>query len=172
MDFSFFIEDNKSGYKTREIWFSKNHPDVYLKIIDYITPINLELSFKEKIWFYYNHLTERPKCKTCGNEIKFRERFDKPYGDFCSLGCINNNKDEMISRQVKTFQRKYNINFYPEHKDFVLKQRKTKLNRYGNENYNNFQKSKETKKERYGNENFVNIDKYKITCLKKYNTDN
>ena len=112
MDFSFFTVDNKSGYKTREKWFSVKHPDTYSKIIDYVMPIKLDLSFKEKIWFYYNHLIERPKCKTCGGEVKFRERFDKPYGEFCSLDCINNNKDEMTSRQTKTFQRKYNINFF------------------------------------------------------------
>lgn len=172
MDFSFFITDNKSGYKTQEKWLSFNHPDLYNKIIGYSKDLNIDLNFKEKIWFYYNNLTERPKCKTCGNEVKFRNRFDKPYGDFCSLNCININKDEMIRRQKLTFQKKYKINFYPEHKDFIKKQRKTKLERYNNENYNNLEKGRRTKYERYGNMNYVNIEKYKITCIKKYGTEN
>jgi len=29
MDFSFFRDQNKSGYKTNEKWFLKNHPDVW-----------------------------------------------------------------------------------------------------------------------------------------------
>lgn len=172
MDFSFFTIDNKSGYKTREKWFSKNHPDSYYKILNYSKNFNIDLNFKEKIWFYYNNLTERPKCKTCGKEIKFRNRFDKPYGEFCSLECINRNKEEMTNRQKKTFQKKYNVDFYPQHKEFMKKQRKTKLIRYGNEYYNNLEKGKQTKYERYGNVNYVNIEKYKITCTQKYGTDN
>jgi hypothetical protein len=83
MEFSFFTTDNKSGYKTRECWFSKNYPEVYDEIINYSSKIGLKLSFKEKIWFYFNQLSERPKCITCSEELKFRERFDNPYGEFC-----------------------------------------------------------------------------------------
>lgn len=172
MDFLFFLTDNKSGYKTQEKWFKKNHSEEYIKIINYSNGFDLSLNFKEKIWFYYNKLTERPKCKTCGKDVKFRNRFDKPYGEFCSLGCINSNKEEMIKRQKKTFQEKYNIDFYPQHIDFMKKQRKTKKEKYGDENYVNVGKAKNTKKERYGNENFVNVEKYKITSVRKYGVDN
>jgi hypothetical protein len=172
MDFSFFRTDNKSGYKTQEKWFSRNHTDVYSQITNYSKNINLDLSFKEKIWFFYNKLTERPKCITCGKEIKFRNRFDKPYGEFCSLKCINSNKEEMSNRQSRTFQKKYNVDFYPQYKDFITKQRKTKLDRYGDENYNNLEKAKETKKEKYGNENYINSEGYKMTCTRKYGVDN
>jgi len=172
MDFSFFTTENKSGYKTKEKWFSKNYPEVYSQIDGYSNKMGLSFSFKEKIWFYFNKLTVRPSCKTCGSELKFRERFDIPYGEFCCLDCINNNKDEMISRQMVTFNKKYGVNFYPEHKDFITKQRKTKLLRYNDENFNNFEKSKETKLLRYNDENFNNTDKYKITCINKYDVNN
>ena len=92
MDFNFFITDNKSGYKTTEKWLSKNHPDLYNQIIKHSSDLDSNPSFKEKIWFFYNNLKERPKCVTCNGEIKFRERFDKPYGEFCSLNCINTNR--------------------------------------------------------------------------------
>jgi hypothetical protein len=172
MDFSFFITDNKSGYKTQEKWLSRNHPDLYVKIINYSKDLNLNLNFKEKIWFYYNNLTERPKCKTCGREVKFRNRFDKPYGDFCSLNCINTNKEEMVKRQKETFQKKYKIDFYPQHKDFLKKQRQTKLLRYGDENYNNSRKMINTKFTIYGSENYCNHEKYVETCKKKYGIEN
>jgi hypothetical protein len=172
MDFSFFISDNKSGYKTQEKWFSTHYPDDYNEILNYAKEFNIDLTFKEKIWFFYNKLTERPKCITCGGEIKFRNRFDKPYGEFCSLNCINSNKNEMIKRQKNTFNQKYNVDFFPLHKDFIKKQRKTKLERYNNENYNNLSQAKKTKLERYNNENYINSEKYKITCIKKYGVDN
>ena len=170
MDFSFFTTENKSGYKTKEKWFSKNHSDVYTQIVNYSKNFNLDLTFKEKIWFFYNKLTDRPKCITCGNEIKFRNRFNKPYGEFCSLKCINENREEMIIRQKKTFNQKYNVDFYPQHKEFVSKQKKTKLQKYGDENYNNIEQSKKTRLEKYGNYN--NWEEYKITCNRKYGVDN
>jgi hypothetical protein len=172
MDFSFFLTNNKSGYKTREEWLSKNHPELYNNIIGFTSNSKIEISFKEKILWYFNNQTERPKCLTCQNEIKFRDRFDKPYGDFCSLKCANENKDELIERQKNTFQKKYGVNFYPEHKDFMLKQKNTKKQKYGDENYINVEKQKNTKKQKYGNENYVNTEKHKLTCLLKYGTDN
>jgi len=162
MDFSFFTTDNKSGYKTREKWFSKNYPEEYEKIINNAKFINLDLSFKEKIYFFYNNIKERPKCLTCGCEIKFRERFDIPYGDFCSLTCINNNKEEMKKRQTSTFKKKYGVDYFTQLDDFVKKQKLTKLERYGNENYNNFIKSKETKKIKYGVDNYSKLNQFLI----------
>jgi hypothetical protein len=173
MDFSFFITDNKSGYKTKEKWFKENHPTIYNDIISYVSNLDISISsFKEKIWFYFNSLTERPKCLTCSSEVEFRGRFDKPYGEFCTLECFNKNKLEMTQRQKKTFIEKYGVEFYPQHSDFIGKQKKTKEKKYGNENFNNSTKMRETKKLKYGNEKFNNIEKYKETCLSKFGSPN
>lgn len=172
MDFSFFTTNNKSGYKTNQKWFSTNYPQDYSEIINYCSKLDLDLNFKEQIWFYFNNLTERPKCLTCDGEVKFRNRFDKPYGDFCSLDCINNNKDEMIKRQKQTFNEKYGVDFYPQHNEFIIKQKNTKFIKYGNEKYNNIDKGKETKKNRYGDSKYNNYSKYIKTCITKYSTDN
>jgi len=56
MDFSFFTTANRSGYKTQEKWLNNNHPDLYNKIINYSKNLNINLGFKEKIWFYYNKI--------------------------------------------------------------------------------------------------------------------
>ena len=172
MEFYFFITDNKSGYKTKESWLSKNHPELYEKILNYSSKFTLQLSFKERIWFYYNNLTERPKCVTCNSDVKFRERFDNPYGEFCSLLCINKNKEEMSKRQKNAFNLKYSVDYYPQHKDFINKQKKTKKEKYGSENYNNTEKSKITKFEKYGDENYNNLEKQKKTILNKYGKEN
>ena len=170
MDFSFFITNNKSGYKTKENWFKTNYPIEYDEIVSYSSKIDLNLSFKEKIWFFFNKLKNRPKCQTCGNDIKFRERFDKPYGDFCSIDCINSNKSEMLSRMKKTFNKKYGIDYFPQHKSFIDKVKKTKLLNYGDENFSNVTKGIQTKIDKYGNTN--NYNKYIETCLDKYGVDN
>ena len=49
--------------------------------------------------------------------------------------------------------------------------KRTKLERYGNENYCNVIKAKQTKLERYGNENYVNSEKRKRTTLDRYGCD-
>jgi hypothetical protein len=124
MDFSFFTTDNKSGYKTKEKWFHKNHANEYDKIINYCKPFHLK-TFKEKIWFYFHNLKEIPKC-SCGKESTFSNRFDRGYQSFCSLECANENKEELLKRQIQTNQKKWGVDFYTQHQDFVVKQKLTK----------------------------------------------
>jgi hypothetical protein len=166
MDFQFFLTDNKSGYKTKEVWFSKNHPEEYKKLIEYCEPFNLD-NFKEKVWFYYHNLTSKPTCKTCGKETKFAGRFDRGYNDFCELKCINDNKEEMNDRIKKSFQEKYGIDYFPQHEDFFKKQRETKLKRYGVENYNNQEKLRKTSLEKWGVDSYTKTTKYRDIMINK-----
>jgi len=153
MNINYFREDNKSGHKTRESWFIKNHENVYGEIIKYWLNLNIgEGSFKEKIWVYFNNLNDRPKC-CCGSYIKFSERFDIGYGNFCSVKCFNTNKDEMLLRIKSTNNKKYGVDFYTEHVDFIDKSKKTKKEKYGDENFNNITKSKKTNLDKYGYDN-------------------
>jgi hypothetical protein len=161
MDFSFFITDNKSGHKTKESWFSKNYSEEYKNIIKYCEPHNIK-TFKEKIWFYYHNLTEIPTCP-CGGRTKFSNRFDKGYNHFCNLTCANNHKEELVSRQKKSIQKKWGVDFYTQHKDFIKKQKETKKERYGDENYNNVNKMKSTKEKLYGDSGYNNSEKNAIT---------
>ena len=161
MNFSFFITDNKSGHKTRETWFSKNYPEEYQKISTHTSKFDLK-SFKEKIWFYHHNLSEIPTCP-CGGKSKFSDRFDKGYNDFCSLDCANKHKEELVSRQKKSIQKKWGVDFYTQHKDFIKKQKETKKERYGDENYNNVNKMKSTKQKLYGDSGYNNSEKNAIT---------
>jgi hypothetical protein len=161
MDFSFFTTKNKSGYKTKELWFSKNYPEEYQKILQYTSNFDLK-SFKEKIWFFYHNLKEIPKCP-CGQQSKFTERFDRGYQDFCSLTCANSHKEEMVKRQKESIQKKWGVDFFPQHKEFVNKQKTTKKERYGDERYNNVEKMKLTKQKLYGDSGYNNSEKNKIS---------
>lgn len=53
-------------------------------------------------------------------------------------------------------------------KECIKKSKKTRLERYNNENYVNFQKNKKTKLEKYGDENYNNRKKAGQTNLKTY----
>jgi len=171
MELSFFTTNNKSGYKTKEQWFSKNHLEEYQTILTYCSNKIPSSSFKEKIWFYFNNLTQKPKCESCGSEITFSERFDRGYNSFCSLKCANDS-GLLLKKSKESMLKKHGVEFYPQHSSFVKKQKDTKKNKYGDENYNNNKKSKNTKMERYGDENYVNVEKAKETSLLKYGTNN
>lgn len=164
MDFSFFTTNNKSGHKTKESWFSKNHPEEYNSIITYTNQVlPKESTFKEKIWVYFHKLEGRPNCCGCDNHVKFSERFDRGYGSFCTLECANNNQDLLLNKLKESNQKKWDVDFYTQHKDFVTKQKITKKEKYGDENYNNPQKMKRTKKLLYGSDTYNNSEKNKIT---------
>lgn len=69
---------------------------------------------------------------------------------------------------VKNMIKKYGVENYTQTSDYIIKSKQTKLKRYGDENYNNFEKTKQTKLERYGNKDFNNPEKMKETCLERY----
>lgn len=172
MEFSFFITDNKSGYKTNQKWLEKNYPEEVEKILSYCQDkLNPDSSFKEKIWFYYHKLESKPKCIGCGQDIKFSERFDRGYNEFCNVSCINTNKKLMVDKIKTSLQNKYGVDFYPQHKDFVTKQKITKKNKYGDENYNNIDQMRKTCLIKYGVTNFTKTQKYKDLKIKELNNN-
>jgi len=90
-------------------------------------------SIKEALYRLLNNIIDIPTCKYCQkNTTKFKS-FKDGYRDYCSYKCSN--------------------------KVTALAQTRT-------------DKIKETKKNRYGNENYNNYNKNKSTCLKKYGVDN
>ena len=116
-------------------------------------------NIKESFLRIKYNIYEVPKCPICGNICKFRGN-NWIYDNTCG-----NKKCQIKLREIKSKQ--------------------TKLERYGNENYNNISKCKQTKLERYGNENYCNreqavkhtdykkrSEKIKQTCLERYGVTN
>lgn len=171
--YKFFTTDNKSGWKTRENLLKKNEPEVFEALSKFCDKNNLtDLPFKERVWCFMTNTPNKPVCIGCGGEVKFHNRIKRGYMKFCNLDCANSNKEIMIDLQKSSMREKYGVDFFPSHGTFVEKQKKTKLERYGDENYVNLEKAKKTKLERYGNENYVNVEKMKQTCLDRYGVNN
>jgi hypothetical protein len=101
------------------------------------------------LYWYFNNLSEHPKCKTCGKKVKFKNIYTG-YCDFCSHKCCT-----LGTRQ---------------------KAKQTCLERYGVENYTNPEKRKQTNIERYGVDCYTKTEEYieksKNTYIQKYGTDN
>ena len=121
---------------------------------------------------------ENNKCLGCGKETKFlglSRGYRKTCGD---LECVNK-----VRKRDKEFWQKRNektnetfIKKYGTHpmklKETILKQKQTKLEKYGDENYNNKEKNQKTKLERYGNKNYLNRNKAKQTIFERYGVEN
>ena len=102
------------------------------------------------------------KCLVCDNKTDFLGR-TKGYKNFCSKKCENIMRS--TTKNNKTIEEKAII---------VGKIKKTKLERYGDENYNNREKSEETCLIKYGFKNVLQvpdiIERVNETKLERYGT--
>ena len=86
----------------------------------------------------------------------------------CDICNIHNN----IKYNLYLKNTKINTTIYTCKKCCFIKIKKTKLEKYGDENYQNTFKIKKTKLEKYGDESYTNRLKSKQTCMDKYGVDN
>ena len=105
-------------------------------------------------------------------EIKKMEPYvlKKQIFEFKCTHCVS-----IVDRPLK-YLIKHQYTLMCEHCCQGFKTQQTKLKRYGNSNYNNFEKYKQTCLKRYGVENSLQNkdikEKYKQTCLEKYGVEN
>ena len=118
---------------------------------------------------------ETRKCIICGNEFEIYKKREKTT---CSNECLlklnysPETNDKRKKSLVKSMMKKYGVDHNSKMKGFYDKVRKTKLEKYGNENYVNVDKCKNTKLYLYGNPNYNNPIKNKNTCMERYGVPN
>lgn len=174
----FFTTDNKSGWKTREDVLKNKEPKIYNEIKTFIINNKLDiLPFKQQVWHFIHNDKEIKKCLNCDKEVTFKDSINKGYRSFCSMQCTNES-DITQKRAVEKTREKFGVDYFPQHESHILKVKKTKLERYGNENYNNITKTLETKEFLYGDKNYINRPKHSLTVrenllvrLQKLTTD-
>ncbi len=105
----------------------KVHYPEFLQMLEEKYP---DLEHKERLYWYYNNITERPKCRICGKETAFID-WHHGYREFCgykcmnscsdiqerkkatslkNYGCTNPMKDARVREKLKkTFQKKYGV---------------------------------------------------------------
>ena len=187
--------------RSSEKYFFNNHKSVYDIILEFSSEI-LEISFKERIWFWVNNIKKRPVCR-CGKYTKFIGNWDNgSYLRNCSVKCsstdtirIQNNKnnaiekygvdsytktDEYKNKKKDILLKKYGVDHYSKTDEYKEKIKKTNLEKYGVEHYSKTKEFKDRTKEscikKYGVDNAFKSDeiknKIKSVLLEKYNVDN
>jgi hypothetical protein len=150
------IINNLTENQRRDFYFKNHYPDLYNEIIQ-SNKLNITY-FSQILYNYCYDIKEIPKCKICGNELKF-VRFTIGYRTFCSTSCAMHDKDLIKKRNEKT--------------------KKTCLDKYGVENVMQTKEFKEKIKEtciqKYGKEFFMQTDEFKEKMIKnnkkKYGVD-
>lgn len=110
----------------------------------------------------YWGIETRPVCKVCGKPLRY-QGFLKPYGVWCNSKCqladrdFINWRDSHITRETRLMAAK--------------KGKRTRLEKYGDENYRNIEKFKETIKNRTKERNNQIQEKRIKTCLEKYGVE-
>lgn len=155
-------------------------------------------NFSEKL---YQYIYGKFECETCGADVKFIS-FGEGYRKYCCRKCSNEATKDIRRSKIKKDISKWETKICPEcNNQFdslkirnqvycsnkcsavatgrndtrIKKIKKTKFERYGDENYVNSEKAKQTNLERYDVENpsFLpeTLNKTKKTNLERYGTE-
>lgn len=153
----------------------KNYPDFYNYIMDNFTE---DISFAEKLYWYFNNITTHPKCKRCGKKLRFLDG-GLGYNKYCSSKCAALSQDTQTKRKITCIE-KYGVEYSVQNKEVKEKTKNTYLERYGVDNPSKNKEIKEKAKktciERYGvdnpSKNKEIKERAKKTCIERYGVDN
>jgi hypothetical protein len=157
-----FSEKGKLKYSS----LNKIDINIIYEIEMYTDFINTS-DIKERIYYILNNISQTVICPCCKTNIPNFISIKHGYRTTCS------NKCSTIYSANKCYETKIKNNSFEK---ACLANKKTKLERYGNENFNNRQKSKLTCLEKYGVDNPLKakeiLDKVKSTNIEKYGFEN
>lgn len=118
---------------------------------------------------------EERECVFCSKKFLVKKSSsNKLCSDDCrkKWGVLPENKEKRIEASKKAVKDKFGVDSFFKLDISREKIKKTKLEKYGDENYNNLEKNRQTKKERYGDENYNNLEKNRQTKKEKYGDEN
>lgn len=95
------VKDIVSHYRSYGMIFKKRkdlHDFVEQKTYEFLS--DPFYTFRTKLYWVVNDLTEFPRCKECGNKLKFKnvDSVQRGYCDFCSTSCAQKNKE--VQRKI------------------------------------------------------------------------
>ena len=157
------LEDINNAAKQNERYIKNNYPEFWQYINDKYTGE----TFNERMYCYFHNITEKPKCHTCGNNVRFIS-FTKGYACFCSKYCASHS-EETANKKRETLKKNYGDTFSEL-------MRSKFQEKYGVDNPYQLESVKEkiknTTKERYGVEHVMQLDYVKEKANKTAKENN
>lgn len=152
------IDNHKLSSKYYSLRTSLNKEDANIKYwLNH--RIKWSNSWSETLYCVKYNIAEQPKCKICGNPVKFKS-FEHGYRKYCTSKCATSDKEikDIISKKNTTngVERGRKVSVSKQQRTDeqiraeISKAKETKLKRYGDENYSNHKQATETNIKRYG----------------------
>lgn len=182
-----FVDDNPRGYSRL---IKSKRPDLYMFVLNN-TPNTLRLS--TRMYWIINDIYDYPECELCHRSFTYSIQFNRGYHRYCKdcinskdsdrtkharetnlkkFGCISNfGNKENREKGKRTLMFHYGVDHNWKSTKVRNGGKKTCKQLYGDENYNNREKSKHTKLEKYGDENYNNPNKISQTWNKHAEND-
>lgn len=111
------------------------------------------LKWSEALYWYFNNISERPKCPICGNLVRYKS-FGVGYLKYCSIECSAKSEETKLKR-ASTFKEHYGAESIFSTSEFRERSRQSLLERYGVETVAHIpavrKKIEDTCRKRYGN---------------------
>ena len=157
-------EDIKLYYLNKKIFSWNRIPNEHKEYLD--KRFNDSMSYKESVWRILYNIEIRPICEICGYPVIFNGRINNIFSKTCCNDCASILKHRLgINRIYDTFKKQ----------EIKEKTRKTKLKKYGDENYNNRNQARLTCLKKYGetsyNKTIEGKDKIKNSMITKYGVE-
>lgn len=143
--------------KMRESYVKKNYPELHEIVVNFI---DLDISFKEKMWYCVNDIKKEHLCK-CGNKTTFNKKFTEGYKKYCSAKCTQSDSNTKAKRE-RTVLEKYGTTNVAKNKDVQKKKEDTNMERYGHkssfQNEEVQEKRKNNNRAKYGVDHTSHLD--------------
>lgn len=156
------ILENKAT-RLRESYFIKNHAEL-LKEIDSFCKDILDITFKEKLWYWSNNYSHQYKCK-CGNKTTFNKNWLDGYRKYCSTACAQKESTTKEKRKETTLK-KWGTDNVAKAETIKKKQENTNIDKWGYkstaQNSEIKDKIKKTTQLRWGKEYYFQTEDFKI----------
>ena len=181
--------DRLNGGSVSERSIQIHYPEFHQYILNNFSD---ELSWSEKLYWYYNKLTNFPTCPVCGSITKFIN-IKEGYRKYCSRKCLNCDPDkkektkqtcldkyggvapacseEIRSKYKKTCLEKYGVKNVMQNKNIANKSHKTNIERYGecgNASPELKKKQKETLNRLFGSNNYMQSEYFYDIISKRH----
>lgn len=114
-------------------------------------------------------------CKNPFQNPDIKEKIKKTNQIIYGVDNPSQNSDIKKKKEITCLSH-FNVKYPSQSKEVLIKTKQTKLEKYGDENYNNIDKNRQTCLEKYGVKSYTQtqecVNKMKSTCLKRYGIEN
>lgn len=171
--------DSQHRYSQAKI---NSNPDLVKQIQNKFTDSQ---SLRETIYRIIHNINERPVCLHCGKPVEFIGKTRLMFRQYCCYECSR--KSPLTMKRMKATNKKLHGGIGFASKELAQKSENTAIKIHGKDYRKTVQQvnARKTKKERYGDENYNNraqavlstdykqtYENYKKTMNKKYGVDN